>query len=299
MICERCWFETLNNKRDIILNTLESHLSSHDITDTNTILSGLQFDIEEILVVKDIGFDIAHAVVPHSFTNDDFWIHFVEMSPTIEIMIAFILLALETLLQMQQKHTKIHPKLTISHNPYDANIITNTPLLKVLIICKRVFFLLGLLSLLRGLMIQLTQLPVPPKDYKIYDKRLVDTDVNIFCGAWLIFSRQTMTWTDMFFSGHTTSLTLFALIIHDYIGNGCSNVVAIVVVCKVLNWIFVFFIIFVMLAFDYHYSIDIICGMLFTICFWKIYHLYLLKNREEQNTFVKWFECDPHCNKSD
>ena len=63
MICERCWFETLNNKRDIILNTLKSHLSSHDITDTNTILNNLQFDIEQIPVVKDVGFDIAHAIV--------------------------------------------------------------------------------------------------------------------------------------------------------------------------------------------------------------------------------------------
>ena len=54
-----------------------------------------------------------------------------------------------------------------------------------------------------------------------------------------------------------------------------------------------------MLAFDYHYSIDITCGMLFTICFWKIYHFYLVENRAQQNTFVKWFECQPHCNKKD
>ena len=83
--------------------------------------------------------------------------------------------------------------MTIQSHPDNANTTTNTPLLKVLIICKRVFLLLGLLSLLRELMIQLTQLPVPPKDYKIYDKRLVDADMNIFYGAWLIFSRQTMT----------------------------------------------------------------------------------------------------------
>jgi hypothetical protein len=176
-----------------------------------------------------------------------------------------------------------------------------------LTIFRRWWFCLGMLFLLRGVTIIVTLLPNPFYDCvrKGWGEGLTD---NMFIGGLNVMFGNASTCADVLYSGHTLNITLLALVWHQYThvvplmnGHVCparvrrlfrtfcccgqhvsdksrprhmrafaparrlTVVKAFVWCCCLLEYYFI-------VATHFHYTVDVIIGMMFTVITWSFYH---------------------------
>jgi len=126
-----------------------------------------------------------------------------------------------------------------------------------LTVARRILLVMGFVYLLRACVIPLTVLPTPwvtcKKNYYdniFYDALLLELQVRVACG-------------DVFFSGHTIMFTLNIMEYWYYCKYTWINIL--VTIFNVVGM-------FTLVMSSYHYSIDVVCGFIFSSMSWIIYH---------------------------
>jgi len=132
------------------------------------------------------------------------------------------------------------------------------------IVFRRFLIIHSFLFLCRALCLLGTQLPNPYTGYPTDHKY----EGNIFYEAFLVNLRYKITRTDVFYSGHTVSMTCIALMVEYYHSNSKFQKVLSIVV-----WVITLFTLYMIVAVKFHYTIDVVVAFQLTIFTWKIYHM--------------------------
>jgi len=131
------------------------------------------------------------------------------------------------------------------------------------IVFRRFLMIHSFLFLCRACCLLGTQLPNP---YQGYPNQ--EWGTNLFYEALLVNLRYKVTRTDVFYSGHTVSMTCFALMIEYYHSN------TLIQRClSTLVWIITLATLYMIIAVKFHYTIDVIIAFQLTIFTWKLYHM--------------------------
>jgi len=140
------------------------------------------------------------------------------------------------------------------------------------IVMRRLFFLLGLLYLMRSITMYVTVLPVASTTYYCSPKTnntdagvIIVRALRILLGMGLSINGQHVYCGDYIYSGHTVILTVFSLVVQEYTPRKWYPL-------HVLSWVVTLIgVIFVMVAHG-HYTIDVLIAYYITTRLWWIYH---------------------------
>jgi len=181
-------------------------------------------------------------------------------------------------------------------------------------IWRRWMTMLGILFFLRGISIVVTPLPNPDHTCK----STLPRDEFILLSALKVMLYVAGTCDDVLYSGHTTNLTLFALMWHryshvhpvvEYNGYGCDEAGSLcpegpateedsgdLLRCtpaKLIVWAYTVCSYCVIIASHFHYTIDVFIATVLTLLVWKLYHNYIKTCHIRDNCFnrsLHWME---------
>ncbi|KAL0477550.1 sphingomyelin synthase [Acrasis kona] len=137
-------------------------------------------------------------------------------------------------------------------------IFINRNLLVVIDMCRRTLIIIGLIYIIRTISISITLLPNP------YQQCQASPFEGYFYDALMVFLFQKTTCHDCFFSGHTVVISSVSLLWYDYLD--CSllfRLPAIVFAAVGASLI---------VMCHFHYSVDVMFGLLISYFIWKYYH---------------------------
>jgi hypothetical protein len=168
---------------------------------------------------------------------------------------------------------------------------------------RRALVIWGTIFLYRAFTILLTPLP-NPYDHCIPHMTFRDNPwaqaVALFPGLGALFGGDQMTCQDVMFSGHTAMGTIFSLFYMGYIRKGpwfmstgegrCVRIAQKVVACSwlVFGW-------YVIAASHFHYSVDVLVGVLISLHVYGGYHsfvksVWVIRSDIPIVGFIRWFE---------
>eukprot|EP01102_Stenamoeba_stenopodia_P007281 TRINITY_DN2036_c0_g1_i1.p1 TRINITY_DN2036_c0_g1~~TRINITY_DN2036_c0_g1_i1.p1 ORF type:complete len:312 (+),score=35.60 TRINITY_DN2036_c0_g1_i1:208-1143(+) len=135
-------------------------------------------------------------------------------------------------------------------------------------IFRRIMFISGMLYLMRAFTIVITSLPDPFKECGPDYWNVPVDQYSLFVIVFQKFKAAIVDGApldcgDVFFSGHTATLTEFSLAWMTYTKN---------LPMKIFVWMLSAFTVFCMIAAYFHYTLDIVFGFLISLTLWKTYH---------------------------
>ncbi|ETO00524.1 sphingomyelin synthetase, partial [Reticulomyxa filosa] len=131
------------------------------------------------------------------------------------------------------------------------------------IVFRRFLMIHSFLFLCRASCLLGTQLPNPYQGYPMQQ-----WSDNILYEALLVNLRYKITRTDVFYSGHTVSMTCLALMIEYYHDNTPFQRFL-----SIFVWMLTLITLYLIIAVKFHYTIDVLIAFQLTIFTWKIYHM--------------------------
>lgn len=159
--------------------------------------------------------------------------------------------------------------------------LTFGPSTHKLLVFRRYLFIQSMLQFARSITIIVTQLP-NPDPFAVNHRKSWKEGTDVFYEAVLVAFQIRATVTDVFFSGHSINYVMIALTVSQY--SGCLWLSSIV-------WSISLFSLYMIIATNFHYTIDVLIGFLLTYALWKAYHLALqIPQLRENSKFFEWFE---------
>jgi len=134
-----------------------------------------------------------------------------------------------------------------------------------MVIFRRYFIVNAIICILRACSVVFT---ISPEPYQYCSNFKIDTELSLLENIWIKFNENLkgenpFDCGDVFFSGHMARLTTAAMLWTTYTK---------VLVHKIIVWIFVIFAGLSIISARYHYTNDVIFGVLLGVTFWNWYH---------------------------
>lgn len=145
-----------------------------------------------------------------------------------------------------------------------------------LTILRRILVINAILYIGRAFCVIFTLLPSPYTGYENRPKHYWFQQ-NIFYQSIFVLLRIEVTSTDLFYSGHTVSMTLIFLAIKTY--SHCSWL-------KKSIALLILFALISIIGVKFHYTIDVVIALILTTLVWTMYHLALEIKHIRDNTFI-------------
>jgi len=155
-----------------------------------------------------------------------------------------------------------------------------------LVIFRRFFIVNSLICVIRAFSVVFT---VAPEPYSYCTNYKIDPQLSVLESIWIKFNdnlkgESPFDCGDVFFSGHMARLAVAAMVWSTYKKS---------ILNKVIMWTFVTFAGIAIIACHYHYTNDVLFGVLIGVTFWNWYHG-LASNRKllKKCKLFAWFEND-------